>query len=924
WNGSRISKPNMGARKDNLTIQLEEERKRQPPKPFPWYYAPTYLLFWVGLFFAVIYPLFQALPAAVKISEEAEKPGKFVAERAQLLLREITQMGPRLVGDVNNEVTAVNFLLNEIEKVRQVLRDDVYEMEVEVQRASGSYLIKGFLNHYKGVQNVLVKLSTRSSNSSSYLLVNSHFDTKPGSPGAGDDASMVVVMLEVLRQVAISGEPFLHPILFLFNGAEEQPMQGSHGFITQHRWAANCKALLNLDSAGAGGRDLLFQGGPNHPWLMEHYRNSAPHPFATTTAEEMFQAGLIPSDTDFRVFRDFGVVPGLDMANVYNGFVYHTEFDRFTVVSRDSLQNSGDNLLALVKSISNAEEMYDTEVGFLCFPCIYQNLNLIFSFFLQAHADGHAVFFDFIGLFFVHYQESTSKALNISFSLGAIVLICVSLWRMSRVSGQTMGTYAGAFGLLFLLALAGILLALVFPLLMCIFYDLGDRTLSYFSNSWLVIGLYIIPSVIGLVLPMTLYLTHRRSDKIPHKYLLQIVGHANCLLLAIMCLALTALGYRSAYLFLISLIFYVAALIVNLLSRLHCRGYHWALVLMVSQILPFIYHAYLFHMFILILIPMAGRFGMNTNPDLLIGTLCACGTILALSFAAPLINIFRRPNSMLGGLSVVMFIFCMIAVSEVGFPYRAKTNVMRADFMVSASGSHIYCWRILKNVFSFFGEQQVHRKYFEYNGSMSLEDSGYYFHLGDRNREAPLRESMDLTDVVRLGENCDTELMCGLPCYRFCAARKDALWLAREELVQLPYPTVLELVNKTILPGGYQVRFDFRLSGPPNMGLFILPLDGVKVLRWTFSQGMLDNPATYKPPLNVLLTYGVDTAPFEFYMELSKDNGNFDEPVMKLGVSGHYMSPHAERDALSREFLATLPDFAFSTEWPSSYERHIF
>jgi len=37
---------------------------------------------------------------------------------------------------------------------------------------------------------------------------------------------------------------------------------------------------------------------------------------------------------------------------------------------------------------------------------------------------------------------------------------------------------------------------------------------------------------------------------------------------------------------------------------------------------------------------------------------------------------------MLGGLALVMFIFCMIAVSDVGFPYRPKTNVMRADFMV--------------------------------------------------------------------------------------------------------------------------------------------------------------------------------------------------------------------------------------------------
>jgi len=62
------------------------------------------------------------------------------------------------------------------------------------------------------------------------------------------------------------------------------------------------------------------------------------------------------------------------------------------------------------------------------------------------------------------------------------------------------------------------------------------------------------------------------QNKIPHTYYLHIVGHANCVLLAILCLGATALKYRSAYLFLISLIFYVGALIINLLTRLHCRG----------------------------------------------------------------------------------------------------------------------------------------------------------------------------------------------------------------------------------------------------------------------------------------------------------------------------------------------------------------
>jgi len=52
------------------------------------------------------------------------------------------------------------------------------------------------------------------------------------------------------------------------------------------------------------------------------------------------------------------------MAGCYNGFVYHTKFDRFKVISRGALQNTGDNVLSLVRSISNAEEMYDTEVGY--------------------------------------------------------------------------------------------------------------------------------------------------------------------------------------------------------------------------------------------------------------------------------------------------------------------------------------------------------------------------------------------------------------------------------------------------------------------------------------------------------------------------------------------------------------------------------
>jgi len=85
------------------------------------------------------------------------------------------------------------------------------------------------------------KLSPKNTTSTTYLLVNSHFDSKPTSPSAGDAGQMVVAILEVLRVMCSTKQTIRHPVVFLLNGAEENPLQASHGFITQHKWAKNCK-----------------------------------------------------------------------------------------------------------------------------------------------------------------------------------------------------------------------------------------------------------------------------------------------------------------------------------------------------------------------------------------------------------------------------------------------------------------------------------------------------------------------------------------------------------------------------------------------------------------------------------------------------------------------------------------------------------
>ncbi|XP_039483625.1 endoplasmic reticulum metallopeptidase 1 isoform X2 [Drosophila santomea] len=803
-------------------LSKEKELKRK----LPWYYAPSFLLLWVVLFYAIVLPLFYRLPHPITMADEPLKPGQFVAERAQKILYELDRIGPKVVGSTANEVTTVAFLLNEVDKIRGEMRGDLFDLEVDVQQPTGSYVVGTMTSIYQGIQNVVVKLSTASSNSTSYLLINSHFDTKPGSPGAGDDGTMVVVMLEVLRQMSISGSTFVHPIVFLFNGAEENPLQASHGFITQHKWAPNCKAVINLEVGGNGGRDILFQSGPNNPWLVKYYKEHSKHPFASTLAEEIFQFGILPSDTDFRIFRDYGNIPGLDIAQFSNGYVYHTAFDSFNVVPGRSVQSTGENILSLARALSNASELYNTE----------------------EHSAGHAVFFDFLGLFFVTYTESTGTILNFCFAAIGVLLVGCSLWRMSCVSEVSTGRISILFASHLGLHLAGCLLCIGLPLLMSVLYDVSDRTMTYYSNNWLVIGLYICPAIIGLVLPSSLYHSFCSNDKIGYAYQIYVGLHAHCVVLSLLAIVLTAIGLRIPYMCMISLLLYAVSLLINLLTTLHDRGYYWVLTVQIVQLLQYVYFCYLFYIFLVIFFPAMGRNRDSANPDMLIALICAVGTFFALGFVVPLINMFRWSTFLLIGLGVVTFIFSMISVSDVGFPYRPKTSVMRVNFL------------------------QTRRMFYEYDGSLSVNDSGYYFDYQDRRALRPLKDyAVNLTGLTPVDAYCDKYVMCGIPCFwsSWCRGISSAAWLPRHEQVAVPGNLELKLLNKTLSQLGNSATFEFELAGPPHMGLYIRPLDGVAVEDWSFIRTMLDKPEKYSPPYQIYFSYGVDSSPFKFHIDFA-------------------------------------------------------
>ena len=245
----------------------------------------------------VVYFVFRGLsgryPSPLSAKEAELRPTIFSEEHARRHLVHLTSLGHRPTGSEANEVHAVSYILDEIRKIRRSARP-VHSIDVDVQEASGTFDL-GFLNHfvqyYENVKNILVRFApaNTSGHDTNYILINCHFDTVCQSPGASDDAASCCIMIETLRALSSVDEPFQHGIVFNFNGAEENILQASHGFITEHPWASNVQAFVNLEGAGGGGWELLFQSGPQHPWLLKAYASAAPHPFAHAVAQDIFQ-----------------------------------------------------------------------------------------------------------------------------------------------------------------------------------------------------------------------------------------------------------------------------------------------------------------------------------------------------------------------------------------------------------------------------------------------------------------------------------------------------------------------------------------------------------------------------------------------------------------------------------------------------------
>ncbi|KNA24673.1 hypothetical protein SOVF_013590 isoform B [Spinacia oleracea] len=385
---------------------------------------------------------------------------------------------------------AADYIKEQLELLK-IRANSNFRIEVEETLVNGSFSMM-FLGHslslaYRAHTNILMRISSvNSTETDASVLVNGHYDSALNSPGAADCGSCVASMLELARLIVDSNWISPRPVIFLFNGAEELFMLGSHGFITTHKWRDTIGAFINMEASGSGGPDVVCQSGPGS-WASRVYAQSAVYPMAQSSAQDLF--GVIPGDTDYRIFaQDYGKIPGLDVIFLLGGYFYHTSSDTLERLLPGSIQARGDNLFSLVRAFASSSMLRNASE------------RQYFESADQGTDSERAIFFDYMTWFMVYYPKSVAAVLHILpvvIFLVAPIILCQANFGLCSCCKTYFDFLKGMFQ-----HFIAIIMAIIVPVVLAVcrlFFS--NHAMNWFANPYLAFMMFVPCSVVGLLIP---------------------------------------------------------------------------------------------------------------------------------------------------------------------------------------------------------------------------------------------------------------------------------------------------------------------------------------------------------------------------------------------------------------------------------------
>ncbi|KAK1334507.1 hypothetical protein QTO34_005513 [Cnephaeus nilssonii] len=801
-------------------------------------------------------------------------PREFNARQARDHLEHITSIGPRTTGSPENEILTVHYLLEQI-KLIEVQSNSLHKISVDVQRPTGSFSIDflgGFTSYYDNITNVVVKLEPRDG-AQHAVLANCHFDSVANSPGASDDAVSCSVMLEVLHVLSTSSEALHHAVIFLFNGAEENVLQASHGFITQHSWANSIRAFINLEAAGVGGKELVFQTGPENPWLVQAYVSTAKHPFASVVAQEVFQSGIIPSDTDFRIYRDFGNIPGIDLAFIENGYIYHTKYDTADRILTDSIQRAGDNILAVLKYLATSDVLVSS----------------------SKYRHGNMVFFDVLGLFVIAYPSRVGSIINCMVVMAGVLYLGKKLLQPKHNTANYTKDFFCGLGI----TVIGWFTSLVTVLIIAVFVSLIGQSLSWYNHFYVSVCLYGTAAAAKIIFIHTLakrFYYVNASDQYLGEVFFDIALFVNCGAL----IALIYGGFCSAFISAVWVAFpLLTKFCVHKDFKQHgARGKFIAFYLL-GMFIPYLYALYLIWAVFEMFTPILGRSGSEIPPDVVLASILAGCTMILSSYFINFIYLAKSTQKTMLTLTLVCTVTFLLVCSGTFFPYSSNPASPKP-----------------KRVFL----QHMTRTFHDLDGKVVKRDSGIWINGFDYTGMSHITPYVpEINDTIRA--RCEEKApLCGFPWYLpvHFLIRKN--WYLPASEVSPGEPVHFRLISKEQTPWD-SVKLTFEASGPSHMSLYVRPHKGSTLSQWSLGNG---TPVTSKGgDYFVFYSHGLQASAWQFWIEVQVLEEQ-PEGVVTVAIAAHYFSGEDKRSSQLDALKEKFPDWTFPSAWVCTYDLYAF
>ena len=181
-----------------------------------------------------------------------------------------------------------------------------------------------------------------SSKPDEYVLLSAHFDSYHVAPGATDNASGTLTMLEALR---ILKQVYPNPkrtIIAGFWNSEEQGLNGSRAFVADHpEIVKGIHAAFNQDNGTGRVTNISGQGFLSAGEYLSRWFNKLP---AELTREIRLTVPGTPGGggSDYASFVCAGV-PAFSLSSLgwdYSNYTWHTNRDTFDKIVFDDLRNN--------------------------------------------------------------------------------------------------------------------------------------------------------------------------------------------------------------------------------------------------------------------------------------------------------------------------------------------------------------------------------------------------------------------------------------------------------------------------------------------------------------------------------------------------------------------------------------------------------